>query len=221
LAKKSFTWFESRRKTDALNLAQKQIEKALDTVEMLEKAVRSILEGKKKQVIVIVEQLFKEEEKVDSLRRSVFAEMTNVAMSAELREDLMHLVKRLDVMADHVKDAARCVIILVERDVPMEIWKMYSGVAEALVCSARMLRDSIECLGTDADKVKEIVMKIDEVEHQIDIEYLNIRKSFIKYVKDVDSSTLLVLNDLATFIEHASDVCADTADYVAMLASEK
>jgi predicted phosphate transport protein (TIGR00153 family) len=221
LAKKSFAWFENRHKTDALNLAQKQIEKALDTVEMLEEAVRSILEGKKKQAIVIVEQLFKEEEDVDSLRRSVFAEMVNAAMSAELREDLMHLVKRLDVMADHVKDAARCVIILVERDVPMEIWKMYSGIAGDLVCGAKMLRDSIKYLGVDADKVKETVVKIDEVEHQIDIDYLSIRKSFVKYVKEVDSSTLLVLNDLATFMENASDVCADTADYVAMLSSEK
>jgi hypothetical protein len=53
------------------------------------------------------------------------------------------------------------------------------------------------------------------------IEYLGIRKSFIGYVKEIDPSTLLVLDDLATFIEQASDVCADIADYVAMLAKEK
>ena len=161
MAKGSFAWFEKRRRTDALNLAQEQITKALDTATLLHKAVVSASEGKKEEAREFIEKLSKEEEEVDNLRRSVFRELTNVAVSMEFREDLMHLVKRLDVMADHVKDSARSVTVLLETDVPDEIWSINVRVAEALVESATTLRSSIEKLGTDPVKAKELAKKVD------------------------------------------------------------
>jgi predicted phosphate transport protein (TIGR00153 family) len=220
LAKGSFAWFEKRRKTDALNLAQEQITKALDTAILLHKAVQSASEGKKKEAKDFLEVLWKKEEEVDDLRRLVFKELTNVAISVEFREDLMHLVKRLDVMADHVKDSARSVIVLLETSVPNEIWNMNVRVAEALVESATTLRGSIEKLGTDPARAKELARKVDDIEGRIDKDYLDTKKLFIKYARQVDLGTLLILNNLIEFMEQAADICADTADYIAVLASE-
>jgi predicted phosphate transport protein (TIGR00153 family) len=221
LAKGSFAWFEKRRKTDALNLAQKQITKALDTATLLHKAAQSASEGKKEEANSFIEKLWKEEEEVDKLRRSVFKELTNVAVSMEFREDLMHLVKRLDVMADFVKDSARSVMVLLETNVPNEIWDMNVRVAEALVQSATTLRGSIEKLGTDPARAKELAEKVEIIEGQIDKDYLSIKKSFIKYARQVDAGTLLMLNNLIEFMEQAADTCADTADYIVVLASEE
>jgi predicted phosphate transport protein (TIGR00153 family) len=221
MAKKSYAWFENRRKTDVLNLAQQQITKALDTVTLLHKAIKSASQGKKEETKAFLEKLSKEEEEVDNLRKAVFKELTNVAVSVEFREDLMHLVKRLDVMADHVKDSARSVIVLLETNVPNEIWKMNVNVAEALVESATTLSSSIENLGTDPVRAKEIAKKVDEIEGQIDKDYLETKKLFIKYAHQVDAGTLLILNNLIEFMEQAADMCADTADYIVVLASEK
>jgi predicted phosphate transport protein (TIGR00153 family) len=221
MAKKSYTWFESHRKTDVLNLAQEQITKALDTVTLLQKAIKSASQGKKEETKTLLEKLSKEEEDVDNLRKSVFKELTNVALSAEFREDLMHLVKRLDVMADHVKDSARSVLVLLEASVPDEIWKVNLDVAEALVESATTLSNSIENLGTDPVKAKEIAKKVDEIEGQIDKDYLETKKLFIKYARQVDAGTLLLLDNLIEFMEQAADMCADTADYIVVLASEE
>lgn len=59
---------------------------------------------------------------MNSLRREIFKELSKgVALSADSREDLMHLVKRLDTLADHVKDAARCLKMLAETQVPKEL----------------------------------------------------------------------------------------------------
>jgi len=220
LAKGSFAWFEKRRKTDALNLAQEQITKALDTAIFLQKAVQSASEGKKEEAKGFLEKLWKKEEEVDDLRRLVFKELTNVAISVEFREDLMHLVKRLDVMADHVKDSARSVIVLLETNVPNEIWNMNVRVAEALVESATTLRSSIEKLGTDPARAKELAKKVEDIEGRIDKDYLDTKKLFIKYARQVDIGTLLILNNLIEFMEQAADICADTADYIAVLASE-
>jgi len=220
MAKGSFSWFEKRRKTEALNLAQEQMTKALDTTTLLHKAVQSASEGKMAEAKSCLEKLSKEEEEVDNLRRSVFKELTNVAVSVEFREDLMHLVKRLDVMADFVKDSARSVMVLLETTVPNEIWDINVKVAEALVQSATTLRSSIEKLGTDPAKARELAKKVNDIEEIIDKNYLEIKKLFIKYAQKVDPGTLLILDNLAEFMEQAADTCADTADYIAMLASE-
>jgi predicted phosphate transport protein (TIGR00153 family) len=220
LAKGSFAWFEKRRKTDALNLAQQQITKALDTATLLHKAVQSASEGRKEEAKEFIEKLSKEEEEVDNLRRLAFKELTNVAVSLEFREDLMHLVKRLDVMADHVKDSARSILVLLETSVPNEIWNMNLRVAEALVQSATALRGSIEKLGTDPARAKELAKEVNDIEGRIDKDYLETKKLFIKYARQVDLGTLLILDNLLEFMEQAADMCADTADYITVLASE-
>ena len=42
MAKKSYAWFEKNRRTKLLDLAQKQIATALDTVTLLNKAMKNI-----------------------------------------------------------------------------------------------------------------------------------------------------------------------------------
>jgi predicted phosphate transport protein (TIGR00153 family) len=220
LAKGSYTWFEKRRKNDALKLAQEQITKALDTTTLLHKAVQDAAEGKKEEAKRSIDKLSAEEEEVDSLRQQTFRELTNVAVSTEFREDLMHLVKRLDVMADFVKDSARSVIVLLETNVPNEIWSLSVRIAKALVESATALRSSIEELGTDPAKAKELAKKVNEIEGRIDKDYLATKKLFIQHGRQIDAGTLLILNNLIEFMEQAADVCADTADYIIILASQ-
>ncbi len=221
MAKKSFAWFEDRNRVEAMNLAQKQIEKSLDTVVLLKQAISLIGKGETENARSNVEKLFKEEEEVDTLRQSVFRKMTNIAISIEFREDFMHLVKRLDVMADHIKDAGRCVALLFGRKIPEGLWKAYVTMSEEMVKSSETLRDGIQQLSSNVDTALQKAQEIEQYESQIDRTHFEIRKSFPKYTDQIDQSTLLLLNELAGYIEEASDVCADTADYISMLAGEK
>jgi len=61
---------------------------------------------------------------------------------------------------------------------------------------------------------------VNDIEGLIDKDYLETKKMFLKYASQVDSGTLVILNNLAEFIEQAADMCADTADYIVVLASE-
>jgi uncharacterized protein Yka (UPF0111/DUF47 family) len=133
----------------------------------------------------------------------------------------MHLVKRLDVMADFVKDSARSVMLLMETSIPSEIWEMNVKIADALVKSATTLLSSIEKLGTDPARARELAKEVDKIEGLIDKNYIEIKQLFIKHTRQVDPATLLILDNLAEFMEQASDTCADTADYVSLLASER
>jgi len=221
MAKKSFAWFEDRNRIEVMKLAQKQMEKSLDTVVLLKEAIAYAAQKDTEKARNSVEKLFKEEETVDELRRSVFRKMTNIAISAEFREDFMHLVKRLDVMADHIKDGARCVDLLFDRKIPEGLWKAYVTMTEKMVRSSETLRDSIEQLSSDVNIALQKAKEIEQYESQIDKQHFEIRSSFPRYIDQIDPSTLLLLNELAGYIEEASDVCADTADYISMLAGEK
>src|SRR3990170_3334171 len=120
--RRSYDWFEKRRRTKGLELAHEQITKAFDTVTLLHKAMKSFSEGNLKETRKYTENQFTAEEEVDKLRTMVFTELSKgAALVADYREDLLHLVKRLDTLADHTKDAARCLQMLGEAKIPEEL----------------------------------------------------------------------------------------------------
>jgi len=222
LEKRSYAWFEKRRRTKALDLAHEQITKALDTVTLLHQAIKNISETKKKEAMQQIATLFKVEEEVDKLRKEVFAELSKgAALLADYREDLLHLVKRLDTLADHVKDAARCIEMLAEAQVPRELYEIMAQMTSLLVDCAQALRMSIEKISDAPAQALKGAEKVEEIEHEIDGIYLKTKASFIKYGEKVNCGTMVILDDLAEFIEQAADMCADTADYIVVLATRE
>ena len=220
MEKRSYAWFEKRRRTKALDLAQEQITKAIDTVTLLDQAMHSISEGKTKEAVQRIQNLFKTEEEVDVLRSEVFKELSKgAALFADYREDLLHLVKRLDTLADHVKDAARCLEMLGETQLPEELCRNTVSMTSALVDCSRALRESIEKLSVAPAQAIEGSRKVEEIEHGIDENYLKTKKLFVKYGQTMNPGALVIYDDLIEFIEQAADMCADTADYIVILSS--
>ncbi|NIO38061.1 DUF47 family protein [Candidatus Bathyarchaeota archaeon] len=216
---KSYRWFEKRRRTKALDLAQEQITKALDTVTLLHKAVESISKANRKEAMQHIENLLEAEKEVDKLRTEVFKELSKgAALFADYREDLMHLVKRLDTLADHVKDAARCIKMLADSEIPKDLWQKTAHMVSILLECANALRSSIEKIAVDPIAAIRGAKKVEQVEGEIDQEYLETKSMFIEYGKQIDSGSMVIFDDLVEFIEYAADICADTADYIVILA---
>jgi predicted phosphate transport protein (TIGR00153 family) len=222
LEKRSYAWFEKRRRTKALDLAQEQITKAIDTVTLLHQATKGIAEGKTKEAMQRIEILFKTEEEVDRLRMDVFKELSKgAALVADYREDLLHLVKRLDTLADHVKDAARCVEMLAGTQIPQELCENTVCMTSDLVDCGRALHSSIEKISVSPAEATEGSRKVEEIEHRIDDGYLKTKKLFIKYGEQMNAGTMVIFDDFIEFIEQAADMCADTADYIVLLSNRE
>jgi predicted phosphate transport protein (TIGR00153 family) len=220
MAKKSYAWFEKHRRTKLLDLAQEQITTALDTVTLLHKAMQQISKAKVKEANITVEKLFKVEEEIDNLRTEVFKELSKgAALFADYREDLLHLVKRLDMFADHVKDAARCIKMLGDSPIPDKLWEKAVHITSTLVDCATALRGSIKNISANPADALEGAQKVEEIEAKIDKEYLETKSLFIKYAEQMNSGALIIFDDMVEFLEEAADMCADTADYIVTLAS--
>jgi predicted phosphate transport protein (TIGR00153 family) len=220
--RRSYNWFEKRRKTKGLELAHEQITKAFDTVTWLHKAMKSFSERNLEETKKYIENLYKAEEEVDKLRTDVFMELSKgAALVADYREDLLHLVKRLDTLADHTKDAARCLEMLAEAEIPQELCEKTVFMTSKLVDTAQTLRSSIEKISTNPPEAIEEAKKVEDIEHELDAEYLKTKSLFVKYGVQVNCGAMVIFDDLVEFIEHAADMCADTADYILVLSSRE
>jgi predicted phosphate transport protein (TIGR00153 family) len=203
-----------------LDLAQEQITKALDTVTLLSQATQSISQGNKAEAMQRIENLFKTEEEVDKLRTEVFKELSKgAALFADYREDLLHLVKRLDTLADHVKDAARCWEMLADTRLPKELCENTVHMTSLLVDCAHALRGCIEKITVAPAEAIQGAEKVEEIEHRIDDDYLKTKASFVKFGEQMNIGAMVIFDDLIEFVEQAADMCADTADYIVILAS--
>ena len=222
MERKSYDWFEQRRKTRGLELAHDQITKAFDTVTWLHKATKSFSEKNFKETKKYIENLYKTEEGVDLLRTDVFMELSKgAALVADYREDLLHLVKRLDTLADHTKDAARCLEMLSEAEIPQELCEKTVLMTAKLVETAQTLRSSIEKISSNPTEAINEAKQVGEIEHAIDIEYLKTKSLFVKYGVNINCGAMVIFDDLIEFIEQAADMCADTADYILILSSRE
>jgi predicted phosphate transport protein (TIGR00153 family) len=220
--KKSYDWFEQRRKTRGLELAHDQISKAFDTVTWLHKATKSFTEKNYSEAKKYIENLYKAEEEVDALRTDTFMELSKgAALISDYREDLLHLVKRLDTLADHTKDAARCLEMLGDVEIPKELAQKTVFMTQKLVETAQTLRGAIEKISSNpSDAIKE-AKAVGDIEHAIDEEYLKAKSLFVKYGAEINCGVMVIFDDLIEFIEQAADMCADTADYIEVLSSRE
>jgi predicted phosphate transport protein (TIGR00153 family) len=220
--RRSYDWFEKRRRTKGLELAHEQITIAFDTVTWLDKAMKSFSERKYEEAKSYIENLYRAEEEVDKLRTEVFKELSKgAALLADYREDLLHLVKRLDTLADHTKDAARCLEMLSGAEIPEELCKKTVIMTSKLVETAQALRSGIDKISTNPPEAIEETKKVEQFEHELDAEYLKAKTLFVKYGTKVNCGAMVIFDDLIEFIEHAADMCADTADYIAVLSSRE
>lgn len=208
-------WFEKRRKSRVLEIAYRQMTIALDTVNDLEKAITAASDRDIEKTRNTIERLFKVEEEVDNLRRTVFEELTKGSVSKD-REDIMNLVKNLDKMADHVKDSARNILVLLDADVPMELWKALSEMSSGIASTAATLRESLKNLGENNSRARELSEKVEEEEKKVDEKFLEIKSLLLKH-GEMNPSVLLILKDLLDSMEEATDRCADTGDYIRVL----
>lgn len=214
-------WFVRRRKTKVLELADKQITRATDTVVDLRNAIAAAAKGDRKEAENQISHLSKIEHEIDELRRLIFEEMTKDSMAPQDREDIMHLVKRLDVMADHVKDSARNLHLLLDAQIPNEFWNPLETMSNKLVECAKTLRQAIDALGANPAEAKRLAITVDKIEGEIDEKYQEVKKLLLQLSGRMTPAAVLFLRDVAEEIEHTADACDDTADYVRILATAR
>lgn len=210
-------WFSRRKESVVASKTLDHALKIVDSVVELDKAVGAAVTDDRTVAIDALHRLMIRENEADTIERELFSELSRGELPSKDREDLMELVRNVDLVADWAKVAGRNLQILIETEIhiPKDVWVGYKEITKNTVDCAKLLVRTVEAFGVDADRVIAQSSEINKLERVIDDLYYRTKKALVK--STADPRVVILLNDLLAGIENASDYCKDAADTLAVL----
>jgi len=209
-------WFEKRRENKAMQLMQRHLATTMSAVEDLEKALKASVANDDKEAKAAVNRVASAEKEADRIRRVVMIELAGGELPPTDREDLMHLIKRVDMVADWSRESTRILSATPMKDVPDSLKKAAVQMAEGVKECAAALRKSINGM---AEKPEEALKAADEVERseeRVDDLFEDARRLLAKE-EGLKVGAAILMNELFEAIELAADACEDACDQVRVI----
>jgi predicted phosphate transport protein (TIGR00153 family) len=185
-------------------------------VEDLERATRAATNEDEKEMRRYFERVASGEKEADVLRRRVMDEISKGELSPTDREDLMDLVKKVDMVADWSRESTRILgtipMVNVPGPIKNKIVEMVKNVKECTCllqeCVNKMMTASGEALQA-ADAVERKEEKVDEIHEEARI--LLGREDLPK------AGVAVLISQLFESIEMIADSCEDACDQVRII----
>jgi len=211
------TWFVKRRGSMAAKHILDHATKVLDTSIDLDKAISWLQEGRSENALAAIKALYLDEKAASSIEVTLFEDLSKGELEPKQREALMRLVLRMDDISQNTKQAGLNLELIAQSKklVPKEFWTMYKDLSKRFVAQTGALRSAIEAFGQSDDDVLKRREEVKNIEQQIDDAYFNLRKKLI--LSSSGPLALLVLMDVLTWVESASDRAKDAADMLYIL----
>jgi len=209
-------WFEKRRETKVVTMMQQHLATTISAVEDLERAVKAAADNDEKKMKQSIARVTSAEKEADKLRRDDMRELARGELPPADREDLMHLMKRIDMVADWSRESTRILNVISPEDIPDNLKKamveMMKGTKECAVALRR-------CVSRMTKKPEDALKAADEVERleeEVDALYENARKQLVKETK-MKVGVAIMLNQLLDAIETVADWCENVCDQVRVI----
>ncbi|HDI01219.1 MAG TPA: DUF47 family protein [Candidatus Bathyarchaeota archaeon] len=212
------SWFGRRREVKALKLMEDHLANVVSAVEDLERALDAALRGDEADVAACVRRVAEAEMEADRLRRAIMDELASEVVPVIGREDLMHLVKRMDMIADWSREATRILETIPLPEVPKEILEECLKMAKGAKECAYAVRRAIDKLLTKPDEALREADTVERLEEQVDALYKEARMVFASLKPGCPSvPVLILLRDLMNAIENVADWCENTCDQIRVI----
>lgn len=210
-------WFGKRRESVVMGAIRDHAQKITDTIIELNRAVMALTKGEKERALDAIKRVSLSEKEADRLEETITEELSKGDLESKEREDLMHLIRRMDYVADWAKEASMNLQLVVEANVqvPITLWTMYSGMTGELEKSAKALKSTIDNLGVDEDAVGKYERAVVVQEHILDDMYFSTKKEI--FFAEIDPKAIYLMRDILHDIENSSDKCKDAADMIRII----
>lgn len=209
-------WFEKRREAKAIVTMQKHLATTMSAVEDLEKAVKAAIKGDEKEERTAIGRVASAENEADRLRRVVMTELARGELPPTDREDLMHLMKRVDMIADWSRQSTRILDATPMQDVPETLKKAAVQMAEGARECARAVRKAIDSMTEKPEEALKAADEVERLEEKVDDLFEESRRLLAKEER-LRVGVAILMNELYEAIEQASDACEDTCDQVRVI----
>lgn len=209
-------WFEKRRESKAVSTMQQHLALTMSAVEDFEKAIKASVNLNDKEAKAAISRVTSSEREADKLRRAFMVELARGELPPTDREDLMHLMKRVDMVADWCRESTRVLSAVPMNNVPSTLREAAVKMAEGVRECATALRRAI---GRMMDKPEEAMQAADEVERleeHVDDLFENSRQLLGKEEK-LGAGPAVLMNELYEAIEMIADLCEDACDQIRII----
>ncbi|MEM1532940.1 MAG: DUF47 family protein [Desulfurococcaceae archaeon] len=210
-------WYE-----DFKNLFNKYLELVVDCISEFRGSIndfeRMALSDARRRLSKSIEK----EKAADEYRRKIMSLLEASEIPPTYKEDVSHLVKRLELIADGVKEAASTLTIIPYLEIPSSLRRNYVRMIDKVHEAAKRASEAVKALlDLDYDKAFKLsddVEKLEEDADMITVETKTMLVDLSDKVKPV--GLLIVLFDLLNYLESAANACEDAADVVRALIVE-
>lgn len=199
-----------------IRMMQRHLATTISAVEDLERAVEAAAENNEKVMKESITRVTSAEKEADKLRRDVMLELARGELPPHDREDLMHLMKRIDMVADWSRESTRILGVVSPRDIPDNLKtamvKMMKGTKECAVA----LRKSVSRMTEKPEEALKAADEVERLEEIVDALYESARKQLVKETK-MKVGAAIMLNQLLDAIETVADWCENVCDQVRII----
>jgi predicted phosphate transport protein (TIGR00153 family) len=213
-------WFEKRKETKALGVVQRHLALTIGIVEDLEKAIQAAVSGDVKEMRRCIERVASSEKEADVLRRKVVDEISTGELSPTDREDLMGLVKKVDMVADWNRESTRILGAISMESVPDRIKAEFSDMIKAVKACVLSLQ---KCVNKMMTKSEEALQAADEVEREEEkVDDIHEEARILLGKEDIPRAGVAILvSQLFEAMEMIADSCEDVCDQVRVIMVRK
>ncbi|MHA1264006.1 MAG: DUF47 domain-containing protein [Candidatus Helarchaeota archaeon] len=211
-------WFRTRREAKIIRGIKEHAKKAYNCVVEFKEALTLFLNNDVKGAQQSAKKVNQIENECDNIRRELTSELTKGELSSQVRNDMAHLINRLDYVANSANAAARRLIILKPENLQPIADDLLEMVDKSIE-GAEILRDTIELeIEGSTEDVDASVAKINFIEHQVDQIHYKILETLNHLDhKDLSPFVALTIYELIENVEQISDSCESTADFVKII----
>ena len=196
------------------------IEKVRDIVKYLSQGIILLNQIRVGEALKVFSKAIKTDTDADNMRRKLFDRLTELNVEPRIREDIMHLAKRFDVLSEWSKESARHLSIIPYLEIPAELRDKIGEMVKLALRSAEYLVEATKALiKGDLKKAREYANKVEHIEEEADEVNVAARKLLVGLGRKIDNpAVLIMIKDFIEALENITDTAEDAADVIRVLA---
>ncbi|MBN1802163.1 MAG: DUF47 family protein [Candidatus Lokiarchaeota archaeon] len=222
-----FEWFKSRNEESAINKTLIHAQKVLECVVEFEKGLSFLIE--EKDVDLALKVFFRVNElehQADGIRRNILNGLSKAEINVVIRENLTHLVKRIDDVANAANASARILTYMNYGD----FLKLHKDVHEYLMKMANISVDCVKKLtlmvdrlihAEEEEEIHQLGEEVNFLEHKVDDLKVNVYRNLVSNHPDVNPFSAIEIHNCISAMEAITDNAEEVADYIIMLTIAK
>ena len=187
-----------------------------DAVAVFREGVLNYLEKNFEQFQGNLQMITKLEEHADELKRNIETGLYKNSLIPEYRGDVLHLIDRLDDLADTGKENLYQFDIEVPK-VPLEMKDDYIQLTEASILSVKEVLPVVTAFFHQSDEIKSRIEKVYFYEKEVDKIAYRLKRKLFKDIKMLKFSEKIHLRYFALHIQQLSDIAKKIADILNIL----